>query len=55
MRSKTFVVLGLAATIGSAGMLAAQTQGAPTQDAPEAVEKMGRKYDPSTRHVLASC
>jgi len=42
MRLKTFLVLGLAATIGAAGMLAAQTQGAQTQAAPEAVEKMGR-------------
>src|ERR1035438_1117768 len=46
MRSKTFLVLGLAGMIGAAGMLAAPTQGAQTQDAPEAVEKMGRNMSP---------
>ena len=46
MRSKTFLVLGLAATIGAAGMLAAQTQGAQTQDAPEVVTKGGPNVTP---------
>ena len=46
MRSKTFLVLSLAATVGAAGMLAAQTQGAQTQNAPETVEKMGPNMTP---------
>jgi TonB family protein len=43
MRAKALLVLGL---IGAAGMLAAQTQGTQTQDAPEAVEKLGRNMSP---------
>jgi TonB family protein len=46
MRSKTFLVLGLAATMGAAGMLAGQTQGAQTQDAPEVVTKGGPNVTP---------
>jgi TonB family protein len=41
MRLKTFLVLGLAATIGTASMLTAQTQ-----SAPEAVEKVGSGVKP---------